>query len=93
MDGFKRYVEGKKDPDTPIMTANTLPKEPTLAVVSLEFAYTKSGESYYNVISALPFISCKECKHRGEQSCQIQNPLYGLKDDDFCSYGERREQE
>ena len=39
-------------------------------------------------------VHCKDCKHRKEKTCA--NPCYGmwvvveLKDDDFCSYGERR---
>lgn len=42
-------------------------------------------------------VRCKDCKHRKEKTCF--NPCYGmwvgveLKDDDFCSYGERRERE
>ena len=41
-------------------------------------------------------VRCKDCKHRKEKICA--NPCYGmwvgveLKDDDFCSYGERREE-
>ena len=54
-----------------------------------------------NTVDAVEVVRCKDCKHRavakitGEYFCV--NPYYGmgsgveLKDDDFCSYGERKE--
>ena len=54
-------------------------------------------------VDAVEVVRCKDCKHRvvgwnnGAYHCG--NPCYGmasgveLKDDDFCSYGERREGE
>ena len=48
-------------------------------------------------VDAVEVVRCKDCKHRKEKTCA--NPCYGmwvgveLKDDDFCSYGERREGE
>lgn len=50
-------------------------------------------------VDAVPVVRCKDCKHRavgwnnGEYQCV--NPYYGmasgveLRDNDFCSYGER----
>ena len=35
-------------------------------------------------------VRCKNCKHYGETDCQIQKSFYGIKDFDFCSYGERK---
>ncbi len=37
-------------------------------------------------------VRCKDCKHRNEPSCQIINSMYGIDDDDYCSYGERKEE-
>ena len=56
--------------------------------------------AYCNVFkerkNCVEVVRCKDCKHRKEKTCA--NPCYGmwvgveLKDDDFCSYGERREE-
>ena len=42
-------------------------------------------------------VRCKDCKHRytfssGHSICK-EHFLFPAKDDDFCSYGERREEE
>lgn len=36
-------------------------------------------------------VRCKDCTHWGDTSCQIKVSQYGLYSDDFCSYGERKE--
>ena len=51
-------------------------------------------------VDAAPVVRCRECKHRRKSICgdgyQCCNEYYGmasgvaLKDDDFCSYGERK---
>lgn len=38
-----------------------------------------------------PLVRCGECKHRDSEFCQIRESMYGIKDNDFCSYGERKE--
>ena len=76
-----------------------------LADVSIEF----DGEGVANAIANAPTVDavevvrCEHCKHRAEAKNTSEyfcvNPYYGmasgveLKDDDFCSYGERREGE
>jgi hypothetical protein len=54
-------------------------------------------------IDAAPVVRCKDCKHGessvnalGESSCCCNNPDVGfyewlLDEDDFCSYGERKD--
>ena len=48
-------------------------------------------------IDAVEVVRCKDCLHRKEQTCF--NPSAGmwvgveLKDGDFCSYGERKDNE
>lgn len=48
-----------------------------------------------STVDAVEVVRCKDCKHRKEKICF--NPCYGmwvgveLKDNDFCSYGERKE--
>ena len=39
--------------------------------------------------SAEPVVRCKDCKHYNAN--HIECSRYGLKDDDFCSWGERKE--
>lgn len=39
----------------------------------------------------IEIVPCVECKHRDSEFCQIRESMYGIKDNDFCSYGERRE--
>jgi len=36
-------------------------------------------------------VYCGDCAYRGTASCQIMMSLHSMKDDDFCSYGTRRE--
>ena len=48
-------------------------------------------------VDAVEVVRCKDCKHRctlscGKSFCKEHFPM-GAKDDDFCSYGERREGE
>ena len=40
---------------------------------------------------SIDIVRCKECKWQGTEDCQIREAQYGLKDDDFCSYGCREE--
>lgn len=38
---------------------------------------------------AVQVVRCKDCKYYGTTDCQIQESFYGIKDFDYCSYGER----
>lgn len=40
-----------------------------------------------NRLPAADLVYCKDCVLQETPECQIQNPLYGLGDDDYCSYG------
>lgn len=50
-----------------------------------------------NILSALPsadaveVVRCKECRHRDLFSCPLADNDF-QKDDDYCSWGERREE-
>ena len=37
-------------------------------------------------------IHCYECKHYDTQECMGRNAFYGLKDDDYCSWAERKKE-
>lgn len=46
----------------------------------------------------VPVVRCKDCKHKESVLCPMSAtyedyPWHDTKDDDFCSYGERREGE
>ena len=45
-------------------------------------------------VDAVEVVRCKDCKHREDGLCTLESvydyPWYYTKDDDFCSYGERR---
>lgn len=36
-------------------------------------------------------IHCRDCKLRDTEYCNMAHGFMGLKDDDYCSYAERRE--
>ena len=48
-------------------------------------------------IDAVPVVRCQDCKHRFENNghskngCPIIDANIWMDDDDFCSYGERKE--
>ena len=46
-------------------------------------------------VDAVAVVRCKDCKHRDPEDKRCDHPMGGnipfsRKDDDFCSYGERR---
>nr|DAH41129.1 MAG TPA: hypothetical protein [Caudoviricetes sp.] len=44
-------------------------------------------------VDAVPVVRCKDCKYnRGSKKCLNPDSFFAVpKDDDFCSYGERKE--
>lgn len=46
-------------------------------------------------VDAVPVVRCRECKHRDPEDkkcdCGCWHIPFTTKDDDFCSYGERKE--
>ena len=36
-------------------------------------------------------VRCKDCKLLYTEECNMRNGFYDIKDDDYCSYGERKE--
>lgn len=45
-------------------------------------------------VDAVPVVRCKDCKYnRGSKKCLNPDSFFAVpKDDDFCSYGERKEE-
>ena len=47
-------------------------------------------------VDAVPVVRCRDCEHYNPEnydvSCDHPKGIMGPSDDDFCSYGERREQ-
>lgn len=53
-------------------------------------------EAHDMAITALrqpEIIRCRECKLRDTEYCNMAHGFMGMKDDDYCSYAERREVE
>ena len=46
-------------------------------------------------VDAVEVVRCKDCKHREHVWCPMESveqyPWLSTKDDDFCSYGERKD--
>jgi hypothetical protein len=51
------------------------------------------GNTPITVLPAQPeIIRCRECKLRDTEYCNMAHGFMGMKDDDYCSYAERREE-
>ena len=44
-----------------------------------------------SIIDAAPVVRCRECKYHNKPTCPMRLSFNWTKDDDFCSYGERKE--
>lgn len=56
------------------------------------------GDCLDSIPAAVEVVRCGECKHRssdydilGDYLCEKRGCRFFCKDDDFCSYGERRD--
>ena len=61
-------------------------------------AKQKLKEAARNKVDVIPVVRCRECKHRGTDNCifhikgeHADEELLLKLDNDFCSYGERKE--
>lgn len=58
-------------------------------------AYNDLAEDFYSIPAAdvAPVVRCKDCKYnRGSKKCLNPDSFFAVpKDDDFCSYGERKD--
>ena len=53
--------------------------------------YTNEVKEYINDAPSIEIVRCKECKKHNTHRCHMAFDLVATNDDDFCSYGERRE--
>ena len=60
-------------------------------------AYNDLAEDFHSIPTAdvVPVVRCKDCKYnRGSKKCLNPDSFFAVpKDDDFCSYGERKEEQ
>ena len=42
-------------------------------------------------VDAVEVVSCRECKYHNKPPCPMRLSFNWTEDDDFCSYGERKE--
>lgn len=58
-------------------------------------AYNDLAEDFHSIPTAdvAPVVRCKDCKYnRGSKKCLNPDSFFAVpKDDDFCSYGERKD--
>lgn len=58
-------------------------------------AYNDLAEDFHSIPTAdvVPVVRCKNCKYnRGSKKCLNPDSFFAVpKDDDFCSYGERKD--
>lgn len=62
----------------------------------LQFSYVSDIIINAPTVDAVPVIRCRDCEHYNPEnydiSCDHPKGIMGPSDDDFCSYGKRREQ-
>ena len=52
----------------------------------------RNWESINKALSERPeIVRCRDCKLRDTEYCNMAHGFMGMKDDDYCSYAERRE--
>ena len=74
-----------------LLTAFPVDDEPTLTKSCVRMTI-----QHMPTVDAVPVVRCKDCKHHhydrsGIPYCSEGDYAYGWKDDDFCSYGERKD--
>ena len=55
------------------------------------YGYAESFINHATTIDAVPVVRCWECKHHNKPPCPMRLSFNWTEDDDFCSYGERKE--
>lgn len=57
-------------------------------------AYNDLAEGFHRIptVDAVPVVRCKDCIYRDGTPGQPNIICYQMHDDDFCSYGQRKEQ-
>lgn len=57
-------------------------------------AVTMQGIKIINqfpAVNAVPVVRCRECKYHNKPPCPMRLSFNWTEDDDFCSYGERKD--
>ena len=67
-----------------------------IAISNSEGQVTWSAVSTMDILAAptvdaVPVVRCRECKHKDGMPGQPNIDCWQMHDDDFCSYGERKE--
>ena len=47
--------------------------------------------SDFSIVDAVLVVRCRECKYHNKPRCPMKLSFNWTEDDDFCSYGERKE--
>ena len=69
-------------------------KDNELTQVSAIREYIERQKAFldkFPTIDAVPVVRCRECKYHNKPPCPMRLSFNWTEDDDFCSYGERKE--
>lgn len=75
----------------PIMKYTTTDNEIGVFPIRIGFDAIKGVIDDAPTIDAVEVVRCKDCRHRDLFSCPLADNDF-QKDEDFCSWGERREE-
>ena len=75
----------------PIMKYTTTDNEIGVFPIRIGFDAIKGVIDDAPTIDAVEVVRCKDCRHRNLFSCPLADNDF-QKDEDFCSWGERREE-
>ena len=68
-------------------------KEQMAKKIEMIISYTTDGTDYQYCDNHGILVRCRDCKYYGINECEHALGLVGVKDDSYCSFAERREDE
>lgn len=71
-------------------TTKTTKGEMTMEHVEMIVEYLTDGSDFQYYDNHGTVIRCKDCALYGTNECNMRNGFMGIKDDDYCSYGEKK---
>ena len=89
-------VREKKASEKRLIDANAFLKDIlTAGIGKTIIEYSESDIGYMirkrPTIDAVPVVRCRDCEHHNKPPCPMKLSFNWTEDNDFCSYGERKE--
>lgn len=66
------------------------PRRKKMEHVEMIVEYLTDGSDFQYYDNHGTIIRCKDCALYGTYECNMRHGFMGVKDDDFCSYGEKK---